>query len=400
VNQSNLRSNRIFITLIYYLAFIGLGLTGASFGPTLQGLATNTRSTLAQISSLFLIRSFGYLLGSINGGRVYDRVKGHPVMAGSLLAMALMMIFAPLANMLWVLGGLIFILGFAEGMLDVGTNTLIVWVHGDRVPPFMSGLHAFFGVGTTVAPLFVAWALTSFSMITPAYWLVGFLILPVSLVLFFLPSPKSIHSSSDLAERPIIPVLVFLAAVMFFLYVGAEVGFAGWIFTYTTSQSIATPAVAAGINSAFWGAFTVGRFISIPLATRLKPSAILWIDLVGCALCVLPIILFPQVLWVLWVGAIGTGLFMASIFPTILNDAQSRMAMTGKITSWFFVGASLGGMILPWLMGQLIAPFGIVATMVVVFVAIVLAAVVYGLLEYYQRTLLPHPDTTRLVEGE
>jgi MFS family permease len=47
----------------------------AVLGPTLQGLAGNTGSTLAQISSLFLVSSFGYLLGSLAAGRAYDRVK-------------------------------------------------------------------------------------------------------------------------------------------------------------------------------------------------------------------------------------------------------------------------------------------------------------------------------------
>jgi fucose permease len=48
------------------------------------------------------------------------------------------------------------------------------------------------------------------------------------------------------------------------------------------------------------------------------------------------------------------GLFMALTYPTLLNVAQSRMNLSGNITSIFFVGSSLGSMAVPWIMGQLI----------------------------------------------
>ena len=74
----------------YYAAFIALGLTTASLGPTLTGLAENTGSTLQQISVLFLARSFGYLSGSLFGGRMFDRLNGgNRIMAAALLLMAL-----------------------------------------------------------------------------------------------------------------------------------------------------------------------------------------------------------------------------------------------------------------------------------------------------------------------
>ena len=388
----NLKTNPYLMTAVYYVAFIGLGMTTASLGPTLQGLANNTNSSLAQISSLFLILSLGYLLGSLGGGRVYDRVKGHPVMAASLAIMAAMMALVPMVSSLLVLAILLMILGFAEGMLDVGSNTLIVWLHRSKVPPFMNGLHAFFGIGTTIAPLIVAWVLSQYAnTINLAYWILAVLVLPPALLILLFPSPVAEKHTDETSSKNTIPLLIILAALIFFLYVGAEVGFAGWIYTYTTFQGLADPAVAASINAAFWAAFTFGRLVSIPLAIRFKPNIILWIDLIGCMLSLLAIIAFPKSEWILWAGTIGTGLFMASIFPTILNDTQGRMQISSQTTSWFFVGASLGGMLLPWLMGQLIGPFGPISAMIAVFIAIAASTLVFGLLNIYQRTLLPHP---------
>ena len=381
----NRKDNPYIITAVYYLGFIGLGLATAVLGPTLQGLAHNTGSTLAQISSLFLLNSFGYLLGSITGGRVYDRFKGHPILSLALLMVTALMVAVPLTTSLLFLQALFFIIGFSVGLLDVGTNTLILWLHGDRVPPFMSGLHAFVGVGTMISPLVVTFILGTKGSFTSIYWIFAAFTLPAGLLIPFFSSPSQIRSHQQDTERPMIPMIVFLAAIIFFTFVGAEAGFAGWVYTYTTSQPFGVPTTAAGINTAFWAAFMVGRIIAIPLAVRLKPQFILWIDFGGVILSVLAIILFPTTEWILWLGTIGIGLFMASIFPTIMNDVQGRMHMSGKTTSWFFVGVGLGSMFIPWLIGQLIGPFGPTSIMWTVLGSLLIAAGVFYALNIFQR---------------
>ncbi|PWH14256.1 MAG: hypothetical protein DDG58_12840 [Ardenticatenia bacterium] len=49
---------------------------------------------------------------------------------------------------------------------------------------------------------------------------------------------------------------------------------------------------------------------------------------------------------------------MASIIPVILSLAERRMVITGRVTSFFFAGGSVGGMILPWLIGQFFESLG------------------------------------------
>jgi fucose permease len=89
------------------------------------------------------------------------------------------------------------------------------------------------------------------------------------------------------------------------------------------------------------------------------------------------ILLWPTSLVAVWVGAVGTGLAMASVFPTTLSLAESHMHISGRITAWFFVGTGLGGMTVPWIIGQLFEPVGAYATMVTIMVAITLMAGVF-----------------------
>ena len=190
LSDSKTRS-RLYTTIGYCAAFIALGLTTASLGPTLTDLAANTRSALAQISYGFTARALGYLLGSFLSGRLYDRRPGNPLMGTMLLLMALSMALIPLIPVLWVLIAVMLLLGMFEGAVDVGGNTLLVWLHGDKVGPYMNAMHFFFGVGAFLSPVVVARVLAVSGGVTWAYWILALLIAPVAVAMLRLPSPSS-----------------------------------------------------------------------------------------------------------------------------------------------------------------------------------------------------------------
>ena len=372
-------------TIGYFAAFIGLGLTAASLGPTLTGLAEHTGSDLAQISYLFSARSLGYLLGSLRGGRLFDRLPGHPLQAIMLVGMIVTMALVPLSSLLWVVTGLLFILGLAEGALDIGGNILLVWVHQRRVGPYMNALHFFFGIGAFLSPIIAAQALLRTNDINWVYWLLAIYLVPVALWLIRLPSPKVPSAVQSHQRKIAYPVLVGLIVVYFSLYVGAEVSFGGWIFTYATTLELANPTTAAYLTSIFWGVFTIGRLVGIPLSSRIKPHNLLAADLTGCLLSMLVILLFPDSLPALAIGTAGLGLSMASMFPNMLVYAELRMPLSGLVTSWFFVGVGAGAMILPWLIGQLFERVGPWIVMWAILIDLVACALVFTAIRLYHR---------------
>jgi len=355
-------------TIAYYASFIVLGLVTSSLGPTLQGLADHTGTRLSEISFVFLARASGYLLGSLLAGRVYDRLPGHWAMGGVLLLMALSAALAPVIPILWLLAGVLLLLGTAEGMLDVGANTLLVWNHGAKVAPYMNGLHFFFGVGAFLSPIIAGWSVDLSGDINWTYWVPAMAALPVGLWLLSLSSPSGQEDSGD-AGRPAVNVTLLALIVAFFVfYVGAEISFGSWIFTYATKSGALTEKSAYALNSIFWGALTLGRLISIPIAAKLKPRSILIADLAGCLSGLIIILLFPGSSAAIWMGTVWVGFSMASCFPTMISFAGQRMTITGAVTSWFFVGASIGGMTLPWLIGQLfdsVGPRGMIAAVLI-----------------------------------
>ncbi len=290
----------------------------------------------------------------------------------------------PMVPVLALLIALLFAIGVAEGALDVGVNTLVVWVHGRKVGPYMNALHFFFGLGAFLSPIIVAQALPLEGGIRLAYWVLGALMLPVAVSVAMVPSPVAgsarltaegrAQTTGNLNDR----LLLLLLPLFFFLYVGVEGSFGSWIATYARATGLGDEAAAAYLTSAFWGALTLGRLLSIPLALRFSPRQVLAFDLGSCFLSVLVLLLWPGVPLATWAGTFGAGLGMASVFPTTLSLAERHLTITGSITSLFFVGASLGGMALPWVIGQLFERIGPDVTIGAIAVALVLCIAVFA----------------------
>jgi MFS transporter, FHS family, Na+ dependent glucose transporter 1 len=360
------------LTAVYYLVFILLGLTLAAEGPTLLKLAEHTSSEIDEISLIFFFGALGYLAGSYTSGILYDRIPGHQLISAMLVLLGIFIIFVPLATSLAVLIGIVLVLGFAKGALDVGGNTLLLWLHNEKVGPFMNGLHAFFGLGAALAPVIVARVLDATGDIHWVFWIFSIASFPIALLVWRFPSPQPRAVPAEHKETgiPVVPIAIMVAC--FILYVGAEVSYGNWIYAYAVKLGLYTEITANSLNSAFWGFFTLGRLLAIWISTRLRPLTILYLDFAGCILSMGLIALFRDSATFLWFGSILLGISFASIFPTFITLSEERMHVTGTITGWFLVGGSLGGMIVPVLIGQTFDRFGPTSMIMIVFATILL----------------------------
>ena len=383
-------------TLVYYLSFIILGLTTAAAGPSLLRLADHTASPLNIISYIFVFSSLGYLIGSFFGGRAYDRFSGHRLMSLTVVAMAVTCLFIPIVHSLALLLFAMFLNGLAASILDVGCNTLLLWTHGDKAGPYLNGLHFFFGVGSLIAPLLFAQVLLATGDIQWLYWTFAIVCVPMAIWFWFLQEPKHTGRTEEASSAifPGWPVLVM--AALFFLYVGLELGFGNWIYTYALKLNLENEITAARLAAAFWGAFTFGRLLGVWVSTKLRSKPILFIDIIGCAISIAIMIVWRQSSTALWIGTLGLGLSMASIFPTLIMLAGERMVITGTITGWFLVGSGVGSMLLPWLIGQVFVITGPEAMTMVLIVTLIIFVLV--LLAFLNLKFDPLPEPAPSIE--
>jgi FHS family Na+ dependent glucose MFS transporter 1 len=371
-------------TMGYFLVFICLGMGIAVIGPTLPSLAEQTGTPLGQMGLVFLAGSIGYTAGTFASGLLYDRLRGHTVLGAAAIGAGLMLVFVPFAPTLWLLMLLLFTKSFAEGLMNSGGSALLLWTHGTKVGPYMNSLHFFFGLGAFIAPLILAQAIQLEIDYRWVFWLLALIDVLAGLRVLTLSGSPTHPVQSALADgsfaRPNYR-LITISALFLFFYVGAELAFGGWIYSYATLRGMVEPAAAAYLTSAFWLAFTIGRLVSIPIATRVKPRPIIAAALVGCLIFAALLLLVPGSTTALWAATFGLGLFLAPIYPTGFTLAGQLIYMSARSTSLVLLGDSFGAMLLPWLVGAILDVTGPQALTYLVFASLLADVMVFQLMQ-------------------
>ena len=346
-------------TASYYLAFFSFGLVAAMLGPALPFLADHAGASISEASVLFIAGALGFFLGSNIAGILYDRVKGNPVVAFALAITGTAFFFIPLSKSILQIFLLLVFNGIGAGMVVVGSNTLLVWVRSNNLPPWMNGMHLLNGIGAFISPLVITFSITQTNDIILAYRINGIVFLMAALFVFFTPSPKlrkKLSKNLKFSKKVIISIVLTAASAL--LYVGTEVSFSGWIFSFTRELLDSSNKTAGIMTSFFWGSITLGRAISIPLSKKLTPEKILIIDILGSIAGISFILLFSGSVVTIAVGSIIFGTFMGSFFPNLLAFIEKHIGITGRVNGIIFTSTALGGMTLPYLSGQLFQKIG------------------------------------------
>ena len=372
-------------TLGYYGLFVCLGLSTAVFGPTLLALAAQTQTPLGQMVWLFLVGAAGQTVGTTLGGRVFDRVPGHPVLGLAQLAVAVLLVVIPLLPWFGLVLAVVVGAGVANGLINTGANTFLIWTHGAKVGPYMNGLHFCFGLGACGAPLLVAQMIGVAGGYRWVYWTLAAVMTLVGLSLFLMsghpyPAPPRLPGTHARALPPGSAARILAAALFLFFYVGAEVAFGGWVATYAVALHLASAVEAAYLTAGFWLAFTVGRLCAIPLATRLAPHRMVLAALSLCLALLAVLLLLPDTRVGVWSVTVGLGFGMAPLWPMGFTLAGQSLTLTATMSGRILLGDSVGGMVLPWLVGHVMAVTGPRALAALVFGSLVCTCVAFVVL--------------------
>jgi FHS family Na+ dependent glucose MFS transporter 1 len=341
----------------YFGATFALGMVISSLGPTIPSLAQITGSSLAAAGMLFSGRSLGYLLGSLLVGRGYDRYPGNSLLAIVLFGAAFSMVLVPISPWLGITAVILFITGLGLGGIDVGSNALTVWRYREKASPYLNALYLFAGLGGLFIPLLVGRMLTAGLDIKVAYWLLAILITPPAFWLLFQPSPSPLEEVQESAEKKANIPLIVMFGSLFFIFVGSEVSFGGWIYTYIINSDLGDIATASMINSLFWLALTIGRLLAIPISARVRPERVLSFNLFAGVISLGIFLIWPHSLVGVGVGTFGLGFSLASNFPMTYSLAERHLHITGRLTGILWALGSFGAMVTPWLIGNLIERF-------------------------------------------
>jgi FHS family Na+ dependent glucose MFS transporter 1 len=342
----------------YLLNFAYFGAVVALFGVTLPALAEQTHTSLQEVSSIFLVGPIGFSVGTALGGWLLNRYAGNRLMGISQLVSAICLFCIPFSPSLTLIWGLLLLKGFFDGILGTSGNLLMLWSHPPkRVNTYMSALHFAFGLGSFLSPLIYSRMVRSAIPYNWGFMGIGSLAMLVAIWQMLerhSPLPQQGNRSLQSPTLRANAMVLSLIAAFLFFYVSGELTYGNWLATYSSLYLNYQAADAALLSSTFWLSFTIGRFLFIWISHYFSSQRIVLSALLVCVALSSGFLLLPKIPLSVWLITSLIGFSMAPIYPLGFTLLQQRYQLNSTATGFVLLGDSLGGMLLPWLVGQFV----------------------------------------------
>lgn len=178
-----------------YLSFISLGLPDSLLGSAWPSMYQGFHVPLSYSGIIFFIISAGTVVSSLQSDRLTRKLGAGKVTAISIAMTAVALFGFSISTEFWQLCLWAVPYGLGAGSVDAALNNYVALHFASR---HMSWLHCMWGVGASVGPYIMGFALTSFHSWSPGNRIISILQLILTvIILFSLPLWKSSPSGSE-----------------------------------------------------------------------------------------------------------------------------------------------------------------------------------------------------------
>ena len=350
---------------VIYLAFISLGLPDSLLGAAWPSMQAQLGVPVSSAGVISTIIALGTVVSSLQSDRLTRKLGAGLVTALSVLLTALALLGFSLSRSFLALCILAFPYGLGAGSVDAALNNYVALHYASR---HMSWLHCMWGVGTTVGPYVMEYALTGGQGWNAGYRYIAILQFAITLAVFLsLPLWKKRAAQTraeDAAEDvgralPLREIVRIPGAkdvmVAFFCYCAVEATTMLWASSYLALARGVSAEAAAGYASLFFIGITVGRALNGFLTMRFSDAQMIRAGQALVALGAL-LLLLPLGTGAALVGLVVIGLGCAPIYPCIIHSTPERF---GAEKSQALIGVQMASAYV----GTLLMPpvFGLIA---------------------------------------
>lgn len=340
-------------TVLLHVDFLLTGIVMTFLGPILPILSArwslSDSASGALIFAQFLSSMFGMLLSGVLVERYGYRLT---LIIGAILMPSGMALLASDPYWWGILS--VCILGFGHGITTPAGNLRTAELDPARSASALNVINAVWGIGAMSSPFLIALAQKAHR---PALFLYGtsaaLLVLLISLALSrFVPDThvaitRAPSAKVNLWSSP----LLALICLLFFVYVGTETSFGGWIATYAHRIAPNERSFWAVTPSFYWGSLLAGRTLAAVVLRFARAVTIAKIGLTLALVGALTLVSAHSIVLII-IGAILAGLGLASIFPISVSLLHVWFGGSARRASGaVFSSGNMGGAIVPWLVG-------------------------------------------------
>ena len=332
---------------IIYVAFISLGLPDALLGAAWPSMYRDFSVPVSYSGIIFMIIAGGTIVSSLQSDRLTKKLGAGAVTAISVLTTALALFgfsisHSYIALCLWAIP-----YGLGAGSVDAALNNYVAIHYASR---HMSWLHCMWGVGASLGPYIMGYALTGGAGWNSGYRYIAVLQIGLTAVLFFsLPlwrgqtkiARKTGAADTKAAPIPLRHVVMIPGAkeimLTFFCYCAVEQTANLWASSYLVLHQGVSAETAAGFASLFFVGITAGRFLSGFLTLLLNDMQMIRLGqgliAVGMITLLLPFGTITSL-----AGLLLIGLGCAPVYPSIIHATPANF---GEDKSQAMIGVQM-----------------------------------------------------------
>lgn len=352
---------------VIYLAFVSLGLPDSLVGAGWPVMQQDLGVPIAFAGIITMIIAGGTILSSLASERVTRRFGAGTVTAVSVGMTAAALVGFSVSDSFWMLCLWAIPYGLGAGAVDAALNNYVAVHYAAR---HMNWLHACWGLGASISPFIMSFALASGAGWPSAYLSVGLIQVGLTLVLLLsLPlwgrvdrlrpaghdadgggdddgdgmprveaeAPRGAGTHVPLARAIRIPgVMLILTA--FAAYCALEGTAILWASTYLVADRGVAPATAAAFASLFLLGITAGRFLAGFVADRVGDRGMIRGGFATVGVGVVMLMLPLETNLVALTGLVILGLGCAPIYPAIIHSTPVNF---GRRNSQAIVGIQM-----------------------------------------------------------
>ncbi len=350
------------LLVIIYLAFISLGLPDSLLGASWPSMYQGFGVPLSYAGVIAMIVAVGTVVSSLLSDRLTRKLGTGLVTAISVLMTAAALFGFSVSNSFWMLCLWAIPYGLGAGSVDASLNNYVALHYASR---HMSWLHCMWGVGASLGPYIMGYALTGGQGWNLGYRYIAILqVVLTAILLFSLPLWKKraqessckdgkSASTKPLSLRQIVKIPgVKEVMLTFFCYCALEQTTGLWASSYLFLHKGLSSETAASFASLFFIGITVGRALSGVLTIKFSDTQLIrcgeGLILAGIIFLFLP---FGETMAL--IGLIIIGLGCAPVYPCIIHSTPAHFGAdkSQAIVGVQMASAYVGTFVMPPLFG-------------------------------------------------
>ncbi len=349
------------LLIVIFMGYIGLGIPDSLFGAAWPAIYNDFDLPISYANFVTTISSIGTITSSFLSSRVVSRFGTAKVAAVSTAMTAIALLgFSLSPNLIWLC---LFAIpsGFGAGSVDAALNN---YVAINYKATHMNFLHCFYGVGVSLSPFLMSFALDGGNDWHKGYRNVFFIQLAITVIMVLsLPLWKKVgekKAEEDIPQkvlkfRDIIKIPAAKASIEIFMAsCGIESICLVWGSSFLVESKGLTTDDAAGLITLYFVGLALGRFVSGLLANKFSAKQLI---IAGEVLLLVAIVLLfvPSNIYITVAGMFLIGFGNGPIFP---NMTHLTPITFGKNVSQSIIGTQMAMayvsiLLLPIAFGQL-----------------------------------------------